>query len=151
MAFNLTVNGTDYSVDADPNKPLLWVLREDLGLCGTKYSCGIGICGACTVLVDGSPERSCIYSIGSAENKEIITIEGLSDNVGTAVKEAWITEQVPQCGYCQPGQIMTATYLLTEIPEPSDDDIDEYMTVLCRCGTYPRIRAAIKRASVSIK
>jgi len=150
MALTITVNGKSYSVEVDPKKPLLWVLREDIGLCGTKYSCGIGLCGTCTVLLDGTATRSCIVEAGSVGTSEIITIEGLNDETGKAVKEAWIEEKVSQCGYCQPGQILTASYLLSTNPDPSDDDIDETMTNLCRCGTYQRIRAAIKRAAAAI-
>ena len=147
MQTMIKVNGRLHRLDADPQKPLLWVLREEIGLTGTKYSCGIGICGCCTVLVDGSAIHSCMVTVGEVGNSEIITIEGLNSDVGKAVKEAWIAEQVPQCGYCQPGQIMKATYLLTHNPDPSDADIDKTMTTLCRCGTYPRIRAGIKRAA----
>ena len=147
MGFTLNVNEKIYAIDVDPQKPLLWVLREDLDLCGTKYSCGIGICGTCTVLVDGIARRSCIVEVGSLDNSEITTIEGLNNEVGRAVKEAWIQEKVSQCGYCQPGQIITASYLLSTNPNPTDTDIDETMTNLCRCGTYQRIRAAIKRAA----
>ena len=147
MGFTINVNEKIYTLDVDPQKPLLWVLREDLGICGTKYSCGIGICGSCTVLVDGVATRSCIVEVGSLDNSKVTTIEGLNHEVGRAVKEAWIEEKVPQCGYCQPGQIITASYLLSINPNPSDSDIDETMTNLCRCGTYQRIRAAIKRAA----
>ena len=147
MGFTINVNEKIYTVDVDAQKPLLWVLREDLGLCGTKYSCGIGICGTCTVLVDGIATRSCIVEVGSLDNSEVTTIEGLNDEVGRAVKEAWIEEKVSQCGYCQPGQIITASYLLSINTNPSDIDIDETITNLCRCGTYQRIRAAIKRAA----
>jgi aerobic-type carbon monoxide dehydrogenase small subunit (CoxS/CutS family) len=151
MISTIKVNGKSYSVEVDPQKPLLWVLREDIGLAGTKYGCGIGLCGACTVLVDGTATRSCTVEAESVGNSEIITIEGLNDEAGKAVKEAWIEEKVSQCGYCQPGQIMTAAYLLSTNPDPSDDDIDEHMTNLCRCGTYQRIRSAIKRAAATIK
>ena len=147
----LKVNGLFYRIDVDPQKPLLWVLREDIGLNGTKYSCGIGICGCCTVLVDGSAIHSCMVTVGAVVDSEIITIEGLNSDVGKAVKEAWIAEQVPQCGYCQPAQIIKATYLLSQNPDPSDDEIDKTMTSLCRCGTYPRIRAGIKRAAAIMK
>ena len=143
----LKVNGLLHRIDVDPQKPLLWVLREDIGLNGTKYSCGIGICGCCAVLVDGSAVHSCMVTVGAVVDSEIITIEGLNSDVGKAVKEAWIAEQVPQCGYCQPAQIIKATYLLSQNPDPSDADIDKTMTSLCRCGTYPRIRAGIKRAA----
>lgn len=150
MVFTINVNEKIYTVDVDPEKPLLWVLREDLGLCGTKYSCGIGICGSCTVLVNGIATRSCIIEVGSLDNSEVTTIEGLNHEVGRAVQEAWIDEKVSQCGYCQPGQIITASYLLSINPNPSDSDIEETMTNLCRCGTYQRIRVAIKRAADSI-
>ena len=150
MEYTIKVNGSSYSVDVDPKKPLLWVVREDIGLCGTKFGCGIGICGACTVLLDGVASRSCIVEVESVGSKEVTTIEGLNEGVGKAVKEAWISEAVSQCGYCQPGQILSATYLLSTNPNPSDDDIDESMTNLCRCGTYQRIRAAIKSAAAII-
>ncbi len=150
MQIMIKVNGSLHRIDVDPQKPLLWVLREDIGLNGTKYSCGIGVCGCCTVLVDGSAIHSCMVTVGEVGNSEIITIEGLNSDVGKAVKEAWIAEQVPQCGYCQPAQIMKATYLLSNNSNPSDEDIDEHMTNLCRCGTYQRIRLAIKRAATSI-
>ena len=151
MISTIKVNGKSYSVEVDPQKPLLWVLREDIGLAGTKYGCGIGLCGACTVLVDGTAARSCMLEAGSVGNSAVTTIEGLNGDMGKAVKEAWIEEKVSQCGYCQPGQIMTASYLLSTNPDPSDDDIDEQMTNLCRCGTYQRIRSAIKRAAATIK
>ena len=147
----IKVNGRLHPIDVDPQKPLLWVLREDIGLNGTKYSCGIGSCGCCTVLVDGSAIHSCMVTVGDVGDSEIITIEGLNSDVGKAVKEAWIAEQVPQCGYCQPAQIIRATSLLSQNPDPSDADIDKTMTSLCRCGTYPRIRAGIKRAAASMK
>ena len=148
MTKMLKVNGRLHRIDVDLQKPLLWVLREDIGLNGTKYSCGIGVCGCCTVLVDGSAIHSCMVTVEDIGDSEIITIEGLNSDVGKAVKEAWIAEQVPQCGYCQPAQIIKATYLLSQNPDPSDADIDKTMTSLCRCGTYPRIRAGIKRAAV---
>jgi aerobic-type carbon monoxide dehydrogenase small subunit (CoxS/CutS family) len=151
MKMTLRVNGRLHRVDVDPQKPLLWVLREDIGLNGTKYSCGIGICGCCSVLVDGAAVHSCVVAVGSVGNSEVITIEGLNSDVGIAVKEAWIAEQVPQCGYCHPGQIIKASYLLSQNPEPTDADIDETMTNLCRCGTYQRIRGGIKRAAANIK
>jgi isoquinoline 1-oxidoreductase alpha subunit len=147
----IKVNGRLHPIDVDPQKPLLWVLREDIGLNGTKYSCGIGSCGCCTVLVDGSPIHSCVVTVGDVGDSEILTIEGLNSAVGKAVKEAWIAEQVPQCGYCQPAQIIKATSLLSQNPDPSDADIDKTMTSLCRCGTYPRIRAGIKRAAARMK
>ena len=151
MQTRINVNGILHRINVDPQKPLLWVLREDIGLNGTKYSCGIGICGCCTVLLDGSAIHSCMVTVGDVEDSEIITIEGLNTSVGKAVKEAWIAEQVPQCGYCQPAQIIKATHLLSQNPDPSDEDIDKTMTSLCRCGTYPRIRAGIKRAAARIK
>jgi len=151
MKFKIKVNENSYLVDVDPQKPLLWVLREDIGLCGTKYGCGIGICGSCTVLLDGIARPSCMIEVESVGNREVTTIEGLNNDVGKAVKEAWIAEKVSQCGYCQPGQIMTASYLLSNNSEPSDEEIDQNMTNLCRCGTYQRIRSAIKRAAVTIQ
>ena len=150
MEKKLKVNGLLHRIDVDPQKPLLWVLREDIGLNGTKYSCGIGICGCCTVLVDGSPIHSCMVTVGAVVDSEIITIEGLNSDVGTAVKEAWITEQVPQCGYCQTGQIMTAAALLEKNPNPSDFDIEMAMNGnICRCGTYVRIKKAVKLAAAN--
>jgi isoquinoline 1-oxidoreductase alpha subunit len=148
---SLKVNGQVRAVDADPDKPLLWVLREDLGLTGTKFGCGIGACGACTVHVDGEPVRSCSLSLGAAEGADIITIEGLGASAGVPdgglhpVQRAWIDVQVPQCGYCQAGMIMAAAALLKRTPKPADADIDAAITNLCRCGTYPRIRRAIRR------
>ena len=144
----LTVNGTDYEVDVDPQMPLLWVLRDELGLTGTKYGCGIAICGACTVLVDGEAVRSCAVSVADVED-EVITIEGLaSPDALHPVQEAWIDEQVAQCGYCQPGQILTAVSLLAENRAPSDSEIDEALTDnLCRCPTYVRIRKAVRSAA----
>ena len=151
MELTIKVNGNPYTVDVDPEKPLLWVLREDIGLCGTKYGCGIGMCGSCTVLLDGITIPSCTVKAESVGDKEVTTIEGLDDDLEKAVKEAWIAEKVSQCGYCQPGQIITAYYLLSNNPGPSDDDIDENMTTLCRCGTYQRIRSAIKAAAATMK
>jgi isoquinoline 1-oxidoreductase alpha subunit len=150
MKFRIKVNGKFHTVDVDSQKPLLWVLREDIGLTGTKYSCGIGLCGSCTVLLDGIAQSSCTLEIESVGNREVTTIEGLNNEVGKAVKDAWIEEKVSQCGYCQPGQIIKATYLLSNNTDPSDDDIDESMTNLCRCGTYQRIRSAIKLAAATI-
>jgi isoquinoline 1-oxidoreductase alpha subunit len=145
---NLNVNGKTIPVEAEPGMPLLWVLRDILGLRGTKFGCGVASCGACTVLLNGSPVRSCATPLSAAEGP-IVTIEGLvQDGKLHAVQEAWIEEQVPQCGYCQSGQILSAVALLAEKPQPSDGDIDASMAGnLCRCGTYPRIRAAIKLAS----
>jgi len=146
----LLVNGQEHRVKADPAMPLLWVLRDLLGLTGTKYGCGISQCGACTVLVDGKPLRSCATPVSAVSGKPITTIEGLSKDRSHPVQQAWIEEQVPQCGYCQSGQILAAVALLQRQPHPSDADIDEAMSgVLCRCGTYPRIRRAIRRAATS--
>ena len=144
----LKVNRREYSVGVAGDTPLLWVLRENLGLTGTKFGCGIAQCGACTVHVDGEAMRSCVMPVSAAEGKEIVTIEGLSPGGDHPLQEAWIAEEVPQCGYCQPGQIMAAAVLLNENPRPSDTDIDDAMAGnLCRCGTYPRIRRAIHRAA----
>ena len=144
----LNVNGGILTVDVSPDTPLLWVLRDTLGLTGTKYSCGIGECGTCTVHLDGEAFRSCTVPVSQAADKAITTIEGLSPSGDHPLQEAWIAENVPQCGYCQPGQIMTAAALLGDRPNPNDDDIDQAMSgVLCRCGTYQRIRAAIHHAA----
>jgi len=150
MKFRIKVNGKFHNVDVDPQKPLLWVLREDIGLTGTKYGCGIGLCGSCNALLDGIVQSSCTLEIESVGNREVTTIEGLNNDVGKAVKDAWIEEKVSQCGYCQPGQIIKATYLLSNNSDPSDDDIDESITNLCRCGTYQRVRSAIKLAAAII-
>jgi len=141
------INGKDVVVDVAPDTPLLWVLRETLGLTGTKFSCGIGLCGACTVHLDGEVARACLLPISALEGKEVMTIEGLSEDGGHPVQQAWLAEQVPQCGYCQSGQIMAAVALLQKTPRPTDADIDQAMTNLCRCGTYQRIRRAIHRAA----
>jgi isoquinoline 1-oxidoreductase alpha subunit len=143
----LKVNGRTHRVDADPDTPLLWVLRDHLGLTGTKYGCGIALCGACTVQIDGEPVRSCTMSAGSVGGKAVTTIEGLSPDRSHPVQKAWIEEQVPQCGFCQSGQILTAVALLAKKPKPTDADIDEAMTNICRCGTYQRLRKAIHRAA----
>jgi isoquinoline 1-oxidoreductase alpha subunit len=148
----LNINGQSQNTTADPNTPLLWVLRDELNLTGTKFGCGIAACGACTVHVDGQPVRSCVMPVSAMANQNILTIESL----GTAEKPhplqtAWIAEQVPQCGYCQSGMLMAAAALLKNKPEPSDADIDEAMTNLCRCGTYQRVRAAIHRAAAEMK
>jgi isoquinoline 1-oxidoreductase subunit alpha len=141
----LNVNGRMQNVDADPSTPLLWALREQLGLTGTKYGCGVAACGSCTVHIDGVPTRSCVRPISSIESKEkIVTIEGLSPNGSHPVQKAWVALDVPQCGYCQCGMVMAAAALLKEKPNPTDADIDNVMTNICRCGTYNRIRAAIK-------
>ena len=150
-SIELTVNGAKRSVDVDPDTPLLWVLRDDLGLTGTKYSCGMSICGACTVHIDGEPMRSCVEPVSAVVGRQITTIEGLSPGVSHPLQQAWINLDVPQCGYCQSGQIMTAAALLAENANPSDTDIDEAMSsVLCRCGTYQRIRSAIHLAAKEV-
>lgn len=142
------VNGTRRVVEVDPDTPLLWVLRETLALTGTKYSCGQGLCGSCTVHIDGEPIRSCVTTAAFAADKQITTIEGLAKDTSHPVLKAWIHEQVPQCGYCQPGQIMQAAALLTKNSKPTDADIDSWMADnLCRCGTYRRIRKAIHAAA----
>ncbi len=144
----LTVNGVQRDVDAEPETPLLWVLREQLGLTGTKYGCGIAACGACTVHIDGVATRSCSVALGDvAETEAITTIEGLSEDRSHPIQQAWLELDVPQCGYCQSGQIMAAAAFLAENPEPTDEDIRDGMLNLCRCGTYNRIKAGIKRAA----
>ncbi len=144
----LTINGEAVELEVPADMPLLWALRDNLGLVGTKYSCGIGVCGSCTVLVNGAPMRSCVMPAVSMAGMEITTIEGLDPAGEHPVQKAWHAEDVPQCGYCQPGQILTASALLRQNPDPTDEDIDSAMAgVLCRCGTYPRIRKAIKRAA----
>lgn len=148
-SIKLKINNKSFTVNADPKMPLLWAIRDLVGLTGTKYGCGISQCGACTVHLDGVPVRSCQIPVAAVANKSIVTIEGLSSDNSHPVQQAWIQEQVPQCGYCQSGQIMAATALLTRIPNPSDKDIDASMQGhICRCGTYPRIRKAIKTASI---
>jgi len=145
---SLEVNSQRHELNIDPGTPLLWALRDHLGLTGTKYGCGIAVCGACTVLVDGRPVRSCITPLAMVADKPVLTIEGLSPDRSHPVQRAWIAEAVPECGYCQSGQILSAVALLRTRPHPSDADIDEAMSgVLCRCGTYNRIRRAIKRAA----
>ena len=147
---NFTVNGTKKQVDLDPTMPLVWVLRDYLGLTGTKFSCGIATCGSCIVHLEGEPVRSCVLPVAAVQDKELVTIEGLSKNNDHPVQKAWIEEQVPQCGYCQSGQIMAAAALLEKNPQPSDEEVAQVMrSVLCRCGAYPRIKKAIKRASES--
>ena len=148
----LNINNTNYQVDASADMPLLWAIRDMVGLTGTKFGCGIAQCGACTVHVDGKPVRSCSFPIAAAVGKKITTIEGMNDKIAEAVQNAWIELQVPQCGYCQSGQIMSATALLKTKPHPTDADIDAAMQGnLCRCGTYQRIRSAIHRAAEMIK
>jgi aerobic-type carbon monoxide dehydrogenase small subunit (CoxS/CutS family) len=143
-SFDLQVNGQTYTVEAEAQMPLLWALRDLLGLTGTKFSCGIGACGSCTVLIDGEPTRSCVTPLSSLAGKSITTIEGLSPDGSHPLQKAWLDEHVSQCGYCQPGQIMNAAALLKKNPNPSDADIDAAMAgTLCRCGTYQRIRKAI--------
>jgi isoquinoline 1-oxidoreductase alpha subunit len=148
MAITLNVDGTRYSVDADPNTPLLWVLRDHLNLTGTKFGCGMAMCGACTVMMGGTAIRSCAMPIGGVGEGEIITIHNDQDPVVEKLKKAWVEEDVSQCGYCQPGQIMSAAGLLKSNPQPSDDDIVEAMHGnICRCGTYNRIKTAIKKVA----
>jgi isoquinoline 1-oxidoreductase subunit alpha len=146
---SVTVNGRRYDVDVPDDTPLLWALRDELGLTGTKFGCGMALCGACTVHVDGQPVRSCVTPIASVASGNITTIEGIgADRVGRALQAAWVDQGVPQCGYCQAGQIMAATALVKRNSKPTDAQIDEAMTGnICRCGTYPRIRAAIKQAA----
>jgi isoquinoline 1-oxidoreductase alpha subunit len=139
----LNVNGRVSTVDVEPEMPLLWVLRDELGLLGTKYGCGVALCGACTVHVDGEPVRSCALPVSAAAGRKVVTIEGLAAKGLHPVQKAWIEHEVPQCGYCHSGVIMTAAALLAKTPKPTDADIDAAMTNLCRCGTYPRIRTAI--------
>lgn len=148
--FNLKINGNEHQVDVDPATPVLWVLRDHLKLLGTKYGCGVAQCGACTIHLDGEAVRSCITFVDSVEGKEITTIEGLSENGDHPVQQAWLEHDVAQCGYCQPGQIMSAAALLNSIPDPTDLQIDTAMSGnICRCGTYTRIKKAIKTAASS--
>jgi isoquinoline 1-oxidoreductase alpha subunit len=149
VAIAFTVNGKPVSVEADADTPLLWVLRDDLGMTGTKFGCGIAACGACSVHVDGNLARSCSVPVSEMVGKSVTTIEGLKSAEGTLhrVQQAWIDAQVPQCGYCQSGQIMAAVALIEKVGTPSDQQIDEAMTNICRCGTYPRIRKAILAAT----
>lgn len=149
----LTVNGASHEIDVDPSTPLLWVIRDYIGLTGTKFGCGIAMCGACVVHMDGQPLRSCVTPVRAVAGHRITTIEGIGADDANLhpVQQAWIDEQVPQCGYCQSGQIMSAAALLARVPSPTDADIDQAMAGnLCRCGTYPRIRKAIKRAAAAI-
>jgi isoquinoline 1-oxidoreductase alpha subunit len=152
MSTHLTVNGRPKSVSASPDTPLLWVLRDELGMTGTKFGCGKGLCGACTVLANGEPIRSCSTAIADVRGKKITTIEGLSPDLSHPLQKAWMAENVPQCGYCQAGQIMSAAALLAKNKKPTDADIDEAMNGnLCRCGTYQRIRNAIHRAAGEVR
>lgn len=156
MSLTLKVNGQNHTVDAPADKPLLWVLREDLGMTGTKFGCGIAQCGACTVHLDGQATRSCVLPVSAAQGREITTVEGVTDGAaaqaGQAVRDAWRTLDVVQCGYCQSGQMMSATALLADNPRPSDADIDAAMQGnLCRCATYHRIRAAIHQAADTLE
>jgi isoquinoline 1-oxidoreductase subunit alpha len=147
MAITLVVNGIAYTVDVEPETPLLWVLRDSLKLTGTKFSCGIAQCGACTVLIDNQPIRSCSFPVSAVGEAPVTTVEGLSSDGTHPVQVAWIEYDVPQCGYCQSGQIMAAVALLKQHPKPTDDDINALMTNICRCGTYLRIRQAIHKAA----
>ena len=143
---SLTINGSQHDLDIEPETPLLWVLRDEIGLTGTKYGCGIGQCGACTVHVDGKAVRSCSLAVGGVDGP-VTTIEGVGKDALHPVQKAWIAEDVPQCGYCQTGQIMAAIAFLKDHPKPSDAEIDATLTNICRCGTYPRLRAAVHRAA----
>jgi isoquinoline 1-oxidoreductase alpha subunit len=148
---NIIVNGTPHQIDVEPETPLLWVLREEIGLTGTKFGCGIAQCGACTVHVNGEAIRSCSVPVRTVEGKQITTIEGLSKDSTHPVQQAWLTEQVPQCGYCQSGQIMATVAFLKTHPNPTDADINDNLTNICRCGTYERLRRAVHRAAAMIR
>ena len=151
-SFKLNVNGQSYQAEVDPDTPLMWVLRDTLGLVGTKYGCGIAQCGSCTVHLNGAAVRSCTLPVSAVGNGKVVTIEGLSEKGDHPVQQAWKEVDVAQCGFCQPGQIMTAAALLESNPNPSDEDINNFMSgVLCRCGTYPRIRRAIRQAAEKMK
>ena len=143
----LTVNGKTHDLDVEDDTPLLWVIRDEVGLTGTKFGCGVGACGACTVLLEGEPTRSCVLPMSSVAGRSITTIEGLSADKSHPVQKAWIAESVPQCGYCQSGMILTAAALLKRKTQPTDTEIDSAMTNICRCGTYDRVRKAIHRAA----
>ena len=148
MATTFTLNGKSQTVDVSPDMPLLWVLRDTLNMTGTKFGCGMALCGACTVHINGEATRSCVTTVASVAGKKVTTIEGLSADGSHPVQQAWIAEDVPQCGYCQSGQIMSAVALLAKKPKPTDADIDDFMSGnICRCGTYQRIRKAIHRAA----
>jgi isoquinoline 1-oxidoreductase subunit alpha len=147
----LKVNGAPRTITSDPATPMLWVLRDELNLTGTKFGCGIAACGACTVLVEGNAMRSCVMPVATFEGKNVVTIEGLSTDRSHPLQQAWLKHQVPQCGYCQSGFLMAAAALLKQKPEPSDADIDAAITNICRCGTYPAMRAAIKDAAAMAK
>jgi isoquinoline 1-oxidoreductase alpha subunit len=152
MTLTLNVNGKDVSIDTEPDTPLLWALRHLLNLTGTKFGCGMALCGACTVYLDGAPSRSCTTPVSAAVGRQVTTIEGLAGPTADAVRRAWLEVDVVQCGYCQSGQILAATALLAANPKPTDDDIDAAMSGnLCRCGTYPRIRQAIHSAARSLR
>ena len=144
MTVKLKINGTEHELDVEDDAPLLWVIRDEIGLTGTKFGCGIAQCGACTVHVDGNAQRSCVTPVSSVAGKAITTIEGLSEGGLTPVQQAWVDHQVPQCGYCQSGMIMAVSALLKTNPRPSDQDLADAVTNICRCGTYPRIRAAVR-------
>ena len=148
---NITVNGTSHQIDVEPETPLLWVLREEIGLTGTKFGCGIAECGACTVHVNGEAIRSCVTPVSTVAGRQITTIEGLSSDSSHPVQQAWLAEQVPQCGYCQSGQIMATVAFLKTTPNPTDADIDAGLTNICRCGTYERLRRAIHRAAALMR
>ena len=146
---NITVNGKNHQIDVDPDTPLLWVVRDELGMTGSKFGCGVAQCGCCTMHIDGVATRTCVLPVAAAAGKHVRTIEGLSNDASHPVQDAWVAEQVPQCGYCQPGQIMAATALLEKTKHPTDAQIDAAMTNICRCGTYDRIRRAIHRAAAT--
>jgi aerobic-type carbon monoxide dehydrogenase small subunit (CoxS/CutS family) len=147
----LKVNGSEHSVEVDADTPLLWVLRDELGLTGSKFGCGMGLCGACTVLLDGKPARSCVVPVSKVSGHSILTIEGLSKDKSHPVQKAWVAESVPQCGYCQSGMILATVALLGTKPDPTDEEIDTAITNVCRCGTYNRVRRAIHRAAAQMQ
>ena len=151
MATAIKVNGKQYTIDADPSTPMLWILRDNLNMTGTKFGCGIAQCGACTVHMNGEAVKSCQLPLEAAANAEITTIEGLTADNKHPLQQLWAEMNVPQCGYCQAGMLMTAAALLKDKPNPTDADIDSYVTNICRCGTYPRVRAAIHRAATMLK